>query len=141
MMDFIQIWVKSRMGNLFTVVAVLVMLELFEVYMQRSDTLYGVMEKLYVWYSKSIFAFFLIHPAFYYTLFVVIVTDILNIYMILLLTLKVFDLFYKIELIKTIFIKQNIPADLTAMLEWKIPQWFFLMGVGLYPPLLFYALM
>jgi hypothetical protein len=129
------------MGNLFTVVAVLVMLELFEVYMQRSDTLYGVMEKLYVWYSKSIFAFFLIHPAFYYTLFVVIVTDILNIYMILLLTLKVFDLFYKIELIKTIFIKQNIPADLTAMLEWKIPQWFFLMGVGLYPPLLFYALM
>ena len=141
MMDFIQIWVKSRMGNLFTVVAILVMLELFEAYMQRSDTLYGVMEKLYVWYSKSIFAFFLIHPAFYYTLFVVIVTDILNIYMILLLTLKVFDLFYKIELIKTIFIKQNIPADLTAMLEWKIPQWFFLMGVGLYPPLLFYALM
>jgi hypothetical protein len=141
MMDFIQIWVKSRMGNLFTVVAILVMLELFEAYMQRSDTLYGVMEKLYAWYSKSIFAFFLIHPAFYYTLFVVIVTDILNIYMILLLTLKVFDLFYKIELIKTIFIKQNIPADFTAMLEWKIPQWFFLMGVGLYPPLLFYALM
>jgi len=116
------------------------MLELFEAYIQRSDTLYGVMEKLYGWYSKSIFTFFLIHPAFYFTLFVVIVTDILNIYMILLLTLKVFDLFYKIELIKTIFIKQNIPADLSAMLEWRIPQWFFLMGVGLYPPLLFYAL-
>ena len=128
------------MENIFTLVAILVMLELFEAYMQRADTLYGVMEKLYVWYSKSIFAFFLIHPAFYFTLFVVIVTDILNIYMILLLTLKVFDLFYKIELIKTIFIKQKIPADLSAMLDWKIPQWFFLMGVGLYPPLLFYAL-
>ena len=128
------------MGNIFTLVAILVMLELFEAYLQRADTLYGVMEKLYAWYSKSIFAFFLIHPAFYFTLFVVIVTDILNIYMILLLTLKVFDLFYKIELIKTIFIKQNIPADLSTMLEWKIPSWFFLMGVGLYPPLLFYAL-
>ena len=122
-------------------VAILILLELFEVYMQRSDTLYGVMEKLYAWYSKSIFAFFLIHPAFYFTLFVVILSDILNIYMILLLSLKVFDLFYKIELIKKIFIQKNVPSDLAAMLEWKIPQWFFLMGVGLYPPLLFYALM
>jgi hypothetical protein len=129
------------MGNIFTLVAILVMLELFEVYIQRADTLYGVMAKLNVWYSKSIFAFFLIHPAFYFTLFVVIVTDILNIYMILLLIIKVFDLFYKIELIKKIFIQQNVPPDLAAMLEWKIPRWFFFMGVGLYPPLLFYALM
>ena len=129
------------MENIFTFVAILLMLELFEVYMQRSDTLYGVIDNLYVWYEKSIFAFFLIHPAFYFTLYVVIVTDVMNIYMILLLVLKVFDLFYKIELIKTIFIKKNIPTDLAAMLEWKIPQWFFLMGVGLYPPLLFYALM
>ena len=129
------------MNNIFMLVAILILLELFEVYMQRSDTLYGVMEKLYAWYSKSIFAFFLIHPAFYFTLFVIIMTDTLNIYMILLLSLKVFDLFYKIELIKKIFIQKNVPSDLAAMLEWKIPQWFFLMGVGLYPPLLFYALM
>ncbi len=129
------------MENIFTFVAILVMLELLEAYIQRSDTLYGVIKNLYMWYEKSIFAFFLIHPAFYFTLYVAIVTDVMNIYMILLLTLKVFDLFYKIELIKTIFIKQNIPSDLAVMLEWKIPPWFFLMGVGLYPPLLFYALM
>ena len=129
------------MENVFTLVVILSMLELFEAYIQRSDTLYGVMEKLYSWYSKSIFVFFLIHPAFYFTLFVVIVTEVLNIYMILLLTIKVFDLFYKIELIKKIFIQQNVPSDLAAMLNWKIPKWFFLMGVGLYPPLLFYALM
>ena len=70
----------------------------------------------------------------------VIVTDVLNLYMILLLSIKVFDLFYKIELIKKIFIQENVPSDLAAMLEWQIPNWFFLMGVGLYPPLLFYAL-
>ena len=128
------------MENIFTFVAILVMLELFEVYVQRADTLFAVMKNLYMWYEKSIFAFFLMHPSFYFTLYVAIVTDVMNIYMIVLLCLKVFDLFYKIELIKIIFIKQNIPADLSAMLEWKIPQWFFLMGVGLYPPLLFYAL-
>jgi len=128
------------MENVLLFTSILVMLELFEAYMQRADTLYGVIEKLYGWYAKSIFVFFLIHPAFYFTLFVVIVTDVLNIYMILLLIIKVFDLFYKIELIKKIFIQENVPSDLAVMLEWKIPPWFFLMGVGLYPPLLFYAL-
>jgi hypothetical protein len=129
------------MENILTFVAILVVLELFEAYMQKADTLYGVIEKLYVWYQKSIFAFFLIHPSFYFVLFVVVVTNVLNLYMILILTFKIFDLFYKIELIKNIFIRQNVPADLSAMLEWKIPSWFFLMGVGLYPPLLFYALL
>jgi hypothetical protein len=129
------------MENILTFVAILVVLELFEAYMQKADTLYGVIEKLYVWYQKSIFAFFLIHPSFYFVLFVVVVTNVLNLYMILILTFKIFDLFYKIELIKSIFIRENVPADLSAMLEWKIPSWFFLMGVGLYPPLLFYALL
>jgi len=129
------------MENILIFVAILVVLELFEAAMQRADTLYEVMEKLYVWYQKSIFAFFLIHPSFYFVLFVVVVTDILNIYMILILAFKTFDLFYKIELIKTIFIKQNVPIDLSAMLEWSIPSWFFFIGVTLYPPLLFYALM
>lgn len=129
------------MENIVIFVVILVILELFEAAMQRADTLYGVMERLYVWYRKSIFAFFLIHPSFYFVLFVVVATGVLNVYMILILTLKIFDLFYKIELIKSIFIRQKVPADLAAMLAWKIPPWFFLMGVGLYPPLLFYALL
>lgn len=128
------------MENVLLLISILIVLELFEAYMQRADTLYGVMEKLYGWYAKSIFLFFLMHPAFYFTLFVVVATDRLNIYTILLLTFKVFDLFYKMELIKKIFIQQKVPGDLAAMLEWKIPSWFFLMGVGFYPPLLFYAL-
>ena len=88
------------MENILIFVVILVLLELFEAYMQRADTLYGVIEKLYVWYKKSIFTFFLMHPSFYFVLFVVVVTDILNIYMILILAFKTFDLFYKIELIK-----------------------------------------
>ncbi len=121
-------------------VVILIFLELFEAFMQRSETLYGVIYKLNSWYQKSIFFFFFMHPTFYFMLFVIILTDRLNGYMLAILVFKVFDMFYKIELIKTIFMKQKIPADLAMMLEWKIPSWFFLMGVGLYPPLLFYAL-
>jgi len=128
------------MENILILLAVLVFLELFEAYMQYADTLYGAMEKLNRWYQKSIFAFFLMHPAFYYLLFVIIVTDTLNIYMILILMLKVFDLFYKLELIKKIFVTHDLSSDMAAMLEWKIPSWFFLMGLFLYIPLFFYAL-
>ena len=129
------------MQTAMTLTIILVFLELFEAFMQRSDTLYGVMERLYGWYRKSIFLFFLMHPAFYFILFVVIMTNILNMYMILILAFKIFDLFYRLELIKKIFIKGDVPPDLEAMLEWKIPSWFFLMGVALYPPLLYYGLM
>ena len=119
---------------------ILVILELFEAMMQRADTLGGVIERLYGWYQKSIFLFFLVHPTFYFVLFVVIVTDLLNFYMVMIIAMKVFDLFYKIELIKAIFIRQKVSADLAAMLAWRIPSWFFLTGVLLYPPLLYLAL-
>ncbi len=129
------------MENALVLTLILVMLEIFEALMQRAETLYGVIERLYNWYRKSIFLFFLMHPGFYFVLFVVVATGVFNVYMVIILVMKIFDLFYKIELIKTIFLKQHIPSDLAAMLEWKIPGWFFLTGAALYPPLLYYALM
>ena len=57
------------MENALLLTSILIMLEFFEAYMQRATTLYGVIEKLYGWYSKSIFFFFLMHPAFYFYAF------------------------------------------------------------------------
>ena len=128
------------MENALSLTLILVILELFEAMIQRADTLGGVIERLYIWYRKSIFLFFLIHPTFYFILFVVIATDILNFYMVVIIAMKVFDLFYKLELIKAIFIRQKVPSELAAMLQWRIPAWFYLTGVMLYPPLLFLAL-
>ncbi len=128
------------MENALTLTLILVVLELFEAAMQRADTLYGVIQRLYFWYKKSIFLFFLMHPSFYYMLFVILATDSLNFYTVMIIAMKVFDIFYKLELIKAIFIKQQIPAELAAMLEWRMPGWFFLTGVLLYPPLLYYGL-
>ena len=50
-------------------------------------------------------------------------------------------MFYKIELIKKEFIEREVSQEIAQMLQWNIPPVFFLMGAGLYPPLLFYALM
>jgi len=128
------------MENALTFTLILVILELLEAMLQRADTLYGIVERLYGWYRKSIFLLFAVHPTFYFILYVVVVTDILNFYMIMIIAMKVFDLFYKIELIRTVFIKQQIPEELAVMLQWRVPSWFFLTGVMLYPPMLFLAL-
>ena len=137
---FIQSWVKSGMEYALTVSLILLILELFEAMMQYAPTLADVTARLYKWYHKSIFLFFLIHPTFYFVLYVVMETGVLNASMIIIIAMKVFDIFYKLELIKSIYLKRSIPDDLAAMLSWRIPQWAFLTGVTLYPPLLYYAL-
>ncbi len=119
----------------------LIIAELFEAYTQRAPTLFGMLERLNGYYQKSIFLFFLMQPGFYVILFVILVTDVLNISMIFLLAIKIFDMFYKIELIKKVFIEREVSMEIVQMLEWKMPSWFFLMGVGMYPPLLYYALL
>jgi len=121
-------------------VLLLLIAELFEAFTQRSQTLLGVLQKLYVYYKKSIFLFFLIQPGFYVILYIILVTGVLNASMIFLLAIKIFDMFYKIELIKSVFVKREVSMEVAQMLEWKMPSWFFIMGVGLYPPLLYYAL-
>ena len=123
---------------LFTII--LLFAELFEATIQRAQTLLGVLEKLYAYYQKSIFLFFLIQPGFYFIMFIVLLTGVLNVTMVFLLAIKIFDIFYKIELIKKVFIEREVSQEIAQMLEWKMPSMFFLMGAALYPPLLFYAL-
>lgn len=123
---------------LFTIL--LLFAELFEAYIQRAQTLLGVLERLYAFFQKSIFLFFLVQPGFYIVLFVVVLTGVFNMSMVFLLALKIFDLFYKIGLIKKVFIEREVSSEVAQMLHWKIPPTFFLMGAGLYPFLLFYAL-
>jgi len=128
------------MENILFLTLILLMAELFEAFTQRSETLVGVLEKLYAYYHKSIFLFFLMQPGFYVILFISLWTGVLNISMIFLLAIKIFDMFYKMELIKKVFLEQEVSQEMAQMLTWKMPSWFFLMGAGMYPPLLYYAL-
>ncbi|MDQ1325432.1 MAG: hypothetical protein QG564_556 [Campylobacterota bacterium] len=119
---------------------ILIAIELLEAFLQRANTLGGMLQNLYRYYTKSIFLFFLIHPGFYFVLFVALYSNVLNAGIIFIIAFKVFDIFYKIELIKQIFIQKKVSKEMAAMLEWKIPSWFFLIGACVYPLLLFCAL-
>jgi len=128
------------MENVLFFTLILLLAELFEAMIQRSQTLLGILKNLYSYYERSIFFFFLIQPGFYVILFVVLYTGVLNLSMIFILALKVFDIFYKLELMKKVFIEREVSTQIAEMLAWKIPPLFFLMGVWMYPPLLYYAL-
>jgi len=128
------------MENALLFTLILLFAELFEATIQRAQTLLGVLEKLYTYYKKSIFLFFLVQPGFYFIMFIVLLTGVLNMTMVFILAIKIFDIFYKIELIKKVFIEREVSQEIAQMLEWKMPSMFFFMGAALYPPLLFYAL-
>jgi hypothetical protein len=128
------------MEDVWVYILFLIFFELFEIAWQHSDTLYQILEKAYRYYSKSIFVFLLMHPSFYFILFVVLATGRLNVSMIIIFTLKIFDMFTKIELVRKIFIEQKISVEMESLLHKRIYKIFFLSGILIYVPLLYIAL-
>ena len=128
------------MEDVWVYILFLILFELFEIAWQYSDTLYQILEKAYRYYSKSIFVFLLMHPSFYFILFVVLATGRLNVSMIIILTLKIFDMFTKIELVRKLFIEQKLSVEMESLLHKRIYKIFFFSGILIYVPLLYIAL-
>jgi len=99
-----------------------------------------MIDKLYIYYNKSIFLFFIIHPTFYFVFFISLYFDIVNFYIITILLIKTFDMFFKIELIRQRYIKKEMEPELEGMLELRISSWMGILGVFTYVPLLFLAI-
>jgi len=119
---------------------ILLLLELFEAWWQKSDTMRGVLERCYGYYHRSIFLFFLMHPTFYFILFVALSTHILNGWMVAILLLKSVDIFFKIALMRALFVQREYDDTIAAIIDQPLSPWIFLTGATLYPFLLFYAL-
>jgi|GEM_PF-268546 hypothetical protein len=128
------------MSILIQFTVIMIVLELIEAKMQKASTLGTMIERLYGYYQKSVFLFFLIHPTFYFALFVSLYLDLLDFYMIVILLMKTFDMFFKIEMIKQKYITKNMERELTSMLELKMAPWMEYLGVIIYVPLFIMAL-
>ena len=128
------------MDTLIVLILILIILELFEAWWQRAETMIDVLALGYHYYQKSIFLFFLMHPSFYYILFVILFTQVLNGWMVTILLFKSVDLFFKLTMMKNIFVQDEVDEMMGAVLYEPLSPWIFLTGVSLYPFLLFYAL-
>jgi hypothetical protein len=124
-----------------SLVIILICLEIFELWWQRADTLEGVLANTYYYYNKNIFLYFLMHPAFYFTLFVILYTEIFNLWLMAILVFKTMDIFFKITLMRGLFEDSiDINSDIRAILKEPLSPILFLTGLGVYPFLLFYGL-
>ncbi len=118
----------------------MLLLELFEIYIQSANTLEEMIEKLYGYYRQSIFLFFIIHPTLYFVIGVLLYFNAFNFFGITILVLKTFDLFFKIEIIQQRYIRGEMDAELQQMMGLKMTSSLKFFSLLLYLPLLYMAI-
>ncbi len=128
------------MNILTQIVLLMIMLELIEANLQKAPTLELMIARLNGYYQKSVFLFFLVHPTFYFAIFVALYLNIMNLYLIIILILKSFDIFFKIEMIRQRYILGEMERELEMMMGMSLSPWMSLLGVVIYIPLLLMAL-
>ncbi len=128
------------MNILIQIIILMIALEIIEANFQKAPTIGGMIGRLYGYYHKSVFLLFLAHPTLYFVLFISIATNILNIYIILIILIKVFDIFFKIEMIQQIYIRKKIDNQLLPILDMPITPLMSYMGLLIYVPLLILGL-
>jgi len=115
-------------------------LELFEAQWQKAPTLLGMLLRIYRRYDKNIFYFLLLHPTYYFAIWLILQTQ-LSIPSVLLLFIKTVDIATKIVLIQQVFEKKEVSAALHGMLMTPLEKWMPYVGVAVYTPLVVWALL
>ncbi len=128
------------MNILTQIVLLMLTVELIETHLHKADTLGLMINRLYGYYQKSVFLFFLVHPSFYFVIFVSIYLNLLNFYMIAIFLLKGLDIFFKIELMRQRFIYRDMEPDLEMMMQLKMSPLVTFLSSLIYLPLLAMAL-
>ncbi len=116
-----------------------IFLELYEVSWQKAPSMLGMLVRMHKYYAKNMFLFLLMQPTFYFAIGFAMVTNY-NPYALMLLFIKTFDIATKIILIEKVFIKKEVPHELSeallAPLHWMLPY----IGLGVYPVLVLLAI-
>jgi len=128
------------MNILIQIILLMVALEILEANLQTASTIGLMVDRLYSYYQKSVFLLFLVHPTLYFVLLVSIATKTFNIYIIIILVIKVFDILFKIEMIKQKYIEKKVDIELVPILDMPITPLMHYLGVLMYVPLLILGL-
>lgn len=127
------------MDILTQMILLMMVLEFLEANLQKASTLELVIERLYGYYQKSIFLFFLAHPSFYFVIVVSLYFNLFNFFTLSVLALKSLDIFFKIEMIQQRYLRENMDEELKVMMQMKLPPWISLLGIMMYVPLMIMA--
>ncbi len=127
------------MENLLLLLLFYVGLEIFEIQWQKEQTMMGVLGKLYRYYHKNIILFFLMHPTYYFSIGLAMITD-LSFASVALLFIKTIDMATKVILIQQVFEKREISVELSSMLLTPLHPQMLYLSVVVYTPMVYFAL-
>jgi hypothetical protein len=116
-----------------------ILLEGYEIWWQKAETLLGILARMYQHYTKSVWLFFLMQPTFYFAMLFMMLCEY-NIYSVLLFTIKTSDVLTKTILIKKVFLDKEVSLELSQVLLRPINQIFLYLGLIIYPALILMAL-
>ena len=114
-------------------------LEYFEVQWQKADTVQEMLARMYRRYRKSMLYFFLLHPTYYFAIWLILQTQMAPPAAVLLF-LKTADIATKLILMQQVFEKREVSLQLREMLTMPLERWMPYIGLAVYPPLVLWAL-
>lgn len=95
---------------------IFIAIELFETNWQKSDTLFGLINNNFLIFKKNIFLYFILHPSFFYIIFLAFYLNNFGFLISSILVLKFLDIGFKLSLMKSISngknIEELIPMDI-----------------------------
>ena len=115
------------------------LLEGYEVWWQKAETLLGMLAKMFHYYKKNVWMLFLMQPAFYFALFFMMLCDY-NLYSVIFFSLKGSDVLTKVILMKQVFVDKKVSLEVSEIIVVKIPQFLLYAGLVIYPVLIVLAL-
>jgi len=127
------------MANIEILILITFLAEVIELLFFYSPILGGSLVKSYNLYKRSPFLLFSAHTGYIWLLIISIAYSNLSLPLIIAIALKTLDIFTKVELIKSVFIKQSNSNDLNELLNIKIPFWMYALSICTYPYLVYLA--
>lgn len=119
-------------------IIIFIFLEIYETQWQKANTMVGMLARMYEYYKKNIFLFFVMHPTFYFSIFLMLVSNY-NMYAVLFFSIKLLDIGMKLVLIKQVFIDKEVSHELSLALLTPLNKYLPFMGLAIYPPFIFLA--
>ncbi len=127
------------MNDIYTLTLIYIILELFETQWQKADTLMGMLQNMYERYRRNVILFLLLHPTFYFTIYLAMITDY-RVEVLIVLFIKTVDIATKILLMIQLFEKEEASVELSQVLQTPLHKAMPYIGLFLYTPLIFLGL-
>lgn len=124
---------------IFSYIALFVLLELYEISMQKAPTIMGMILRMHKYYSKSILLFLIMQPTFYFAIGFAMLCDY-DIFAMIFLFLKTVDVATKILLIEQVFTKKRLSHEMSLILLAPIDSFLPYLGLIIHPILIILAL-